>query len=350
MHYYARMEQTIRFCRAPDGVRIAYATSGSGHPLVVSQGWLSHLELDWSNPAMRRFWETLSEHYRVVRYDKRGTGLSDRSVSDFSFDAQLGDLTAVIDAMQAKRVALFGYSQGGPLTIAYAATHAERVSHLALYGTYASGRYGAISELAKALTRLIEVDWGGMGSLSMADIYIPGASTEQRKAFAEYQQKCADKDAAVAQATAVADFRVKDLLPQVVAPTLVLHKRGDKAVPFELGRRLAREISDSRFVPLDGESHLLTVGSTGLTTEALLEFLGTPGSDQAAVPSGLTRRESEILRLLAQGMSSREIGRELTLASRTVERHVSNVYRKIGAHNRAQATAFAIERGLTAKA
>src|SRR6476469_1643003 len=120
-----RMDQQIRFCTAPDGVRIAYATVGSGYPLVVCQGWISHLELDWSNPAMRRFWGTLAERYQVVRYDKRGTGLSDRKVADFSFAAQVGDLGSVGKAVNAPRVALMGFSQGRPLCIAYAAHHPD---------------------------------------------------------------------------------------------------------------------------------------------------------------------------------------------------------------------------------
>lgn len=340
------MEQRIRFCTSHDGVRIAYASAGSGYPLLVCQGWLSHLELDWSNTAMHRFWATLAERHQVVRYDKRGTGLSDRKVGDFSFQAQLADLASVVNALGVHRVALMGYSQGGPLCMAYAATHPDLVSHLALYGTYANGRYAAMSDLAKALIRLIEADWGGLGSLSMADIYMPGAATKDRQVFAAYQQRCAEKDAAMAQAAAVAEFNVKDLLKDIQAPTLVLQKRGDKAVPFELGRRLARDIPNSRFVPLEGDSHILTIGSVKETLDALIEFLAGTATPPAPRADGITQREAEVLRLVAQGQSNRAIAGALGISVNTVDRHVSNIFRKIRAANRAEAASYAVRQGI----
>jgi pimeloyl-ACP methyl ester carboxylesterase/DNA-binding CsgD family transcriptional regulator len=310
----------------------------------------------------RGFWERLAERYRVVRYDRRGTGLSDRKVEDFSLAAQTGDLTAVVKATGESGVALLGFSAGGPPVIAYAGAHRESVSHLILYGTYASGSYSAVAELAKALKQLVKADWGGLGSLAMADIYIPGASTEQRQMFAIYQQQSATQEAALGQSEAVGKFNVKELLPQVKTPSLVIHKRGDKAVPFELGRRLARELPNSRFVPLDGESHLIFVGGTRQTIEAITDFVGDGRSDAEArgtrdpesrvlrlAAAGLSPRETEVLRLVAAGKTSREIGSELVLTVRTVERHTTNVYRKIGAHNRSQATAFALEHGLTTR-
>jgi pimeloyl-ACP methyl ester carboxylesterase/DNA-binding CsgD family transcriptional regulator len=308
---------------------------------------MSHLEHDWANPGMRSFWETMAARYRVIRYDKRGTGLSDRNVVDFTFEAQLGDLEAVVAAQHDPAVALFGYSQGGPLCIGYAADHPDVVSHLILYGTYASGRYVAISELARTLIRLIQVDWGGIGSLSMADIYMPGASTENRQRFAQYQQLCADKDAAAAQAASVGEFSARERLKEIQAPTLVLHKRGDKAVPFELGRRLAADIRNSRFVPLEGDSHIITIGSVKETLDAMLEFLPQPGEIAAHhTADGITRREAEVLRLIADGRSNTAIARALGISVNTVDRHVSNVYTKIGAANRAEAAAYAVRTGL----
>ncbi len=341
------MDQQIRFCAAPDGVRIAYASIGSGYPLIVCQGWMSHLEVDWANPGFRKFWSTLAERYRVVRYDKRGTGLSDRTITDYSLRAQVGDLAAVVRAAGGERCALMGYSQGGPLCIAYAAANPGAVSHLVLYGTYASGRYAAITDLAKALIGLIEADWGGLGSLLMADIYMPGASTEERERFAAYQQACAEKDAAAAQAATVAEFRVAQLLKDVHAPTLVLHKRGDKAVPFELGRRLARDLPDSRFIPLDGDSHVLTIGSVRETRDSILEFLGTASAAMPApMTNGITRREAEVLRLIAEGRSNSAIAEALGISINTVDRHVSHIYTKVGAANRAEAAADAVRTGI----
>jgi DNA-binding NarL/FixJ family response regulator len=182
-----------------------------------------------------------------------------------------------------------------------------------------------------------------MGSLSMADIYMPGVATERRQAFAEYQQRCADKDAAVAQAATVGEFNVKHLLKGIQAPTLVLHKRGDKAVPFELGRRLATDIPNSRFVPLDGNSHVLTIGSVKETLDALLGFLAGDGVlTSAPRADGITHREAEVLRLIAQGKSNSAIAGALGISVNTVDRHVSHIYTKIRAANRAEAASYAV--------
>ncbi|HUF52433.1 MAG TPA: alpha/beta fold hydrolase [Dehalococcoidia bacterium] len=346
------MQQDIRFCTAPDGVRIAYATVGSGYPLVVSQGWLSHLELDWGIDHMRRFWETLAERHLVVRYDKRGTGLSDRKVSDYSLGAQVGDLAAVVEALNVRRLAVMGYSQGGPISIAYAHGHQEIVSHLVLYGTYASGKYTAISELAAALNHLIEADWGGMGSLALSDIYLPGVSAETRQEYARYQLACAEKDAALAQATSVGEFSVKALLHDVSMPALVIHKKGDKPVPFELGRRLARDLPNSRFIPLEGDMHALTIGSTRIVLEAMLDFLGgatvgAPVPERVSSTNGIiTRREKDVLRLIAAGKSNRRIAEELSISVNTADRHVSNILTKIAASNRAEAASYAVRAGI----
>lgn len=337
------MEQTIRFCKSADGVRIAYATVGSGYPLVACQGWLSHLELDWSNREWQRFWGTLAEQYLVVRYDKRGTGLSDRNVEDFSLEAQTADLAAVVDALGVSKLALLGYSQGGPISIAYTAAHADVVSHLILYGTYASGSYVAISELATALLELIRADWGGVGSLAQADIYMPGASTEDRQAFAKYQTQCAGYDAAMAQAATVGEFRVRHLLKDIQTPALVLHKKDDKPVPFELGRRLARDLPNSRFVPLEGNSHILYLGSANETIAAIIEFLGNAPT---TLVGGITQREVDVLRLVAAGRSNRAIAEQLSISVNTADRHVSNILTKIGATNRAEAASYAVRNGL----
>jgi len=346
------MEQSIRFCTAPDGIRIAYATVGEGYPLVVCQGWISHLELDWAAEHSRRFWEALGERHLVVRYDRRGTGLSDRKVEDYSLEAQVGDLAAVITALGRPKIALLGFSAGGPIILAYAHQNPEVVSHLILYATYARGRYLAISDLAKALMHLIDADWGGLGSLAQADIYIPGASTEVRKAFAEYQQQSADKEAALGQSAAFARFDTKHLLKEIHTPALVMHKRGDRPVPFELGRRLARDLPNSRFMPLEGDVHVLTLGSAKVVIDAITEFLaggsvGEPVPTRATSAAGIiTRREKDVLRLVAAGRSNRQIAEELSISINTADRHVSNILAKIGASNRAEAASFAVRTGI----
>ena len=340
---------------APDGVRIAYATVGSGYPLVVCGGWLGHLELDWSTDFFRAFWEALAERYRIIRYDRRGTGLSDRKIEDYSIDAQTGDLAAAVEATGEKRIALFGHCTGGPIAINYTLAHPETVSHLILYGTYASGHYVAMSELAEALLRLIDVDWGGVGSLAMADMFYPGASTEERQTYAAYQRACATKEAARAQAWTVSSFNAKHLLKDIQTPALVLHKRDDKIAPFELGRRLARDLPNSRFLPLDGDSNVIGIGSetvTRETIEAVIGFLagasvGGPAPERSVPANGIiTRRERDVLRLIAAGKSNREIAGELTISINTADRHVSNILAKIAASNRAEAASFAVRSGI----
>jgi len=336
------MEQSIRFCTAPDGVRIAYSTVGSGYPLVLCPGWISHLELDWAAPFFRAFWEALAERYRIIRYDRRGTGLSDRKVEDYSLEAQTGDLAAVVEATGERNIVLFGHCTGGPIAILYTSAHPDTVSHLIFYGTYASGHYVAASELADALLRLIDADWGGVGSLAMADMFFPGASTEERQAYAAYQRACATKEAARAQAWTVSSYNAKQQLKEIQTPALVLHKRDDKVVPFELGRRLARDLPNSRFVPLDGDSNVIGIGSERVTRETIEAVLGFLDG----LSDVITKREKDVLRLVAAGRSNRQIAEELSISINTADRHVSNILTKIGATNRAEAASFAVRQGM----
>ena len=132
--------QVVQFCRTPDGVRIAYASIGQGPPVIIVGNWLTHLELDWVLPARRALIEMLAKNHLVIRYDARGNGLSDWEVDDISFEASVGDLTAVIDELGLDRFALVGQSQGAAISAAYAARHPDKVTHLALYGGYARGR------------------------------------------------------------------------------------------------------------------------------------------------------------------------------------------------------------------
>ncbi|HUF52434.1 MAG TPA: alpha/beta fold hydrolase [Dehalococcoidia bacterium] len=347
------MDQNIRFCTAPDGVRIAYTTAGSGTPLVLCPGWISHLELDWMAPFFRAFWEPLAEKYHLVRYDRRGTGLSDRNVEDYSLEAQTGDLTAVVEAIGARRIVLFGHCTGGPIAILYTASHPEMVSHLIFYGTYASGNYVRVSELADALLRLIDADWGGAGSLAMADMFFPGASSEERQTYAAYQRMCATKETARAQALTVTTFNAKQLVKEIQTPALVFHKRDDKIVPFELGRQLAGNLPNGRFVPLEGDSNVIGVGSaqvTRQTIDAVLDFLAetpmAPAANGGISPSGITSREKDVLRLIAAGKSNRQIAEELSISVNTADRHVSNILTKIAASNRAEAASYAVRAGI----
>lgn len=259
------MHQEIRFCTASDGARIAYATTGQGPPLVKAANWLSHLEYDLQSPVWSHWLHELSRDHTLVRYDERGCGLSEWDVEDHSHEAWVKDLEAVVDAAGLERFALLGISQGGPVAIAYAAKHPERVSRLVLYGTYARGwarRDATPEEMAEreAAITLSEHGWGRDVPAyreMFTRTFIPDANDEQRQWFNELQRITCSPANAVRLQRAMGPIDVSHLLPQITAPALVLHSRGDMRCPFDEARRLASAIPASRFVSLDSRNHLL---------------------------------------------------------------------------------------------
>ena len=257
------LEQTIKFCTAPDGVRIAYAIAGEGPPIVRAGSWLTHLEFDWKGPLMRHMLEGLAEHRQLVRYDVRGTGLSDREVRDISFDHFVTDLGAVVDAAGLKRFPLFASSQAGAVGIAYAVRNPERVSHLILLGAYARGaahRPTQGPEFVNALRSVIRQGWGSDDPSYrqlFSSQFLPGGTPEQLRWFSERQRISATADVAEKIYAANMAVDVRGLLPQIKIPTLVLHCRGDRRVPLEMGHELAALIPGARFVLLESNNHLI---------------------------------------------------------------------------------------------
>ena len=257
--------QEIRLCNTADGTRIAYATSGSGPPLVKAANWLSHLEFDWRSPVWRHWMSELSRDHTLVRYDERGCGLSDRDVSDFSLDAWVRDLECVVDELNLERFPLLGISQGGPVAISYAVRHPERVSHLVLYGSFALGytaRATTQDELDEneALITLIR-RWWGLDDPSFRQLFshrfIPGGSPEHHRWFNDVCRVSTSPANAARFVRAFGEINVRDLLRQLTAPTLVLHTINDLRAPLDQARLLAAEIPDARLVPLDGRNHIL---------------------------------------------------------------------------------------------
>jgi len=255
----------VRFCTAPDGVRIAFATTGDGPPLVKAANWLTHLEYDERSPVWGYMVRAFSREFTLVRYDERGCGLSDREIDDESYalDAWLSDLEAVVDTLGLERFPLLGISQGGAVAITYAARHPERVSHLVLYGAYARGRDRRSPEqadLGRALATLTLDGWGKERSVHaqmLAARLIPDGTPEQMRWLIELQRVSASPQAAERFRRAFSAVDVEHLLPAVQAPTLVLHSRGDQAVPFEEGRRLAASIPDAHLIAFDCDDHLI---------------------------------------------------------------------------------------------
>jgi class 3 adenylate cyclase/pimeloyl-ACP methyl ester carboxylesterase len=263
-------KQEIRFCRAPDNVRLAYALSGNGPPLVKTGNWLNHIEYDWESPVWYDFLHGLSRKQTLIRYDARGNGLSDWDVADLSFDAWLSDLETVVDAAGIRRFSLLGVSQGCAISIAYAARYPERVSHLVLYGGFALGaNKRSPEERAKreALATLMRLEWGS-NSPALRQMFgvqfMPEASKELLDAFSELQRRTTSPESAARYFAATAEFDVMGYLSQVKAPTLVMHARGDLRVPVELGRQIAMGIPGARFLALQSQNHILLSGEPAL--------------------------------------------------------------------------------------
>jgi pimeloyl-ACP methyl ester carboxylesterase/tRNA A-37 threonylcarbamoyl transferase component Bud32 len=280
------IDQQIRFCTSSDGVGIAYATTGSGPPLVKAANWLSHLEVDGKSPVWRHWIRELSRHHTLVRYDERGCGLSDWNVDEFSLEAWVRDLEAVVDALELERFPLLGISQGGPIAIAYATRHPERVSHLILHGSYARGvSHRGVSEQEREerelLLSLIRVGWGKDHPAFrqvFTSLFIPDGTTEQIQWFNELQRVSAKPENAARMCAAFYTLDVRALAPQVRAPTLVLHGTGDMRIPFAEGRLLATLIPGARFVPIESRNHLILESEPGWPRflQEVRRFLAVP--------------------------------------------------------------------------
>jgi len=278
------LKQEIRYCKAPDGVRLAYATVGTGPPILRSAHWLGHLEYDWELPISRHFLLGLAKDHTLVRYDARGNGLSDWDVDEISLDAWVSDMETVADATGLSRFPLLGFSQGCAVSIAYAVRHPERVSHLILYGGFAAGTNrrpnvtAADRERFAAIKTLVKQGWGA-DNPAFRQIFtfllIPAATKEQADAFNELQRLSGSPECAVRYMETVADLDVRELLSQVKTPTLVMHVRDDPRVPCNLGRELAAGIPGARFVALPGKNHVLLEQDPGLPRffEELKDFL-----------------------------------------------------------------------------
>ena len=257
-----KMKLKVNYCRAPDGVRIAYATVGSGPPLVKTANWMNHVEYDWEGP-LRFFLVSLARDFTLLRYDARGNGLSDWEVDELSLDAWVSDLETVVNAAGLDRFPLFGMSQGCAISVAFAVRHPERVSRLILYGGFARGAYHrAKNELelqkAKALATLIRTGWGedtpAFRTL-FSSLFMPEGTQEQLQKFAELQRKTTTAECAYRYFETTRNLDVSNLLSKVTIPTLVIHVRDDQVQPFEAGRELATGIPGARFVALQGQNH-----------------------------------------------------------------------------------------------
>lgn len=344
--------QRIGFCTAPDGVRIAYAVSGegAGRPLVRVATWLTHLSYD---PDVYRHWlEELGADRPYVRYDMRGCGISDRDVSDLSLDAKVTDLEAVIDAIGLDQVDLLGLSGGGPVAIAYAHRHPYRVAHLILYGSYARGRALRGAATARAheeealLLSLTRVGWGGGNPAFrrvFTNLFMPDATEAEIRGYEAMQALSASAETAAGIRESSYHTDVTAAARALTVPTLVTHVRDDQVAPFEEGRRLAGLIPGAQFAPIEGRNHILGAHDAAwpVFIDELRRFLATPATAQELGLGRLSRREREVLELVADGQDNEQVASTLVLSVRTVERHLSNIYRKLGVTGKAARVAAA---------
>jgi DNA-binding CsgD family transcriptional regulator/pimeloyl-ACP methyl ester carboxylesterase len=282
----------IRYCATPAG-RVAYSTAGAGPALLCDSGWITDLVGQLELFSFGSFMGRLADRFTVIRYDKPGCGLSDRDAIDLSFDGQLAAALAVADAVGASRFRLFGASQG-------------------------------------------------LGLKALAGAFVADPTADDVEAFARFQRASASADVAARLLAVYYDTDIRALLPEVLAPTAVLHRGADRGTKFELGREVAALIPGATLVPLPGSSHVFYHGDWPAVLDATLGFLSEPGN---AKPR-LTDRELEVAELIAEGLTNQAIARRLSVAPRTAEAHVENIRRKLGVRSRAQIAAWETEHRL----
>lgn len=358
----AELKQSIRFCRADDGVRLAYSTMGKGPPLVRAAHYLTHLEYDLRSPLWRPWLVELSRHHTLVRYDPRGCGLSDRETGDLSLDRWVADLEAVVDAAGLTRFALFGASQSGAMAVTYAARHPERVERLVIYGGFLRGamRRDPTPEQVKQwqmMLGLVELGWGQDNPAfrqMFTSFLIPGGTPEQMRALNELERVCTTGECAARILKSIHEYDASEFAPRVTCPALVLHARGDVRAPFEEGRRLAALVPGARFVPLETNNHIVLEQEPAFAQffGEIHEFLAAgeaPRRRDDAFPD-LTPREREILELVAHGLDNDGIAARLGLSEKTVRNHITSIFDKLRVQTRAQAIVRAREAGFAGAA
>lgn len=315
------MAPGIGFMRSQVGARIAYTVEGHGPALLVVPPWITHLDAVKAMSGYRQFNDVLAKHHTVVHYDRWGTGLSDRDRTDFSLDGEVQVLSDLAHHLNLRRFALMGPSRGGPVAIAAAHRDARRVSHLILYGTSAVDFMDTATW--EPLRSLILANWPA-ATRAIAALSKPGCNGRDVEAFAALMRAAATPEMTVALREASDHYDVSAILGEIHTPTLVICRCGDPFVTPEAARRLARGIPGAKLTMLDGEAHLYTVGDVTTLAEQITAF--TAGADGGGRSAQLTARETEVLRLVAEGCTNAAVADRLVLSVRTVERHLLNIY------------------------
>lgn len=328
---------SVRSIRSRDGAVAAWAATGAGpRTLVVVSGWVTHLTADWSSSYVGRLHRGLAQAFRVLRYDRPGTGMSDRRIHDFSLAGEIDILDRVLAAAGERRVTLFGAGFAGPVAVAYATRHPERVERLVLADTSAhiastgDGDHGLHAPTVEALAHLATVNWG-LGARILSEVLLPDAALDQHRWFTDYQRGGAPPDVAAAMLRALPELDVRLLLGAVRVPTLVVHRRDDSVIGVSAGEALAAGIEGSTFAVLRGTDFVPWMGDVPALVRHVVRFASPPAENE------LTVRELEVMHLVARGLTNRAIGRWLGITETTVARHLANVYLKLDARGRIDA-------------
>jgi pimeloyl-ACP methyl ester carboxylesterase/DNA-binding CsgD family transcriptional regulator len=354
-----KLRQRVRYLRTEDGVQLAWAEVGTGPVLIKVANWLTHLEYEQESPVWGHWIRFFGEHFRFLRWDDRGCGLTDRNVDDLSIERWLEDVEAVVAASGLDEpFALLGISSGAAICVAYAVRHPERVSRMILYGGYARGwaeRGDPTAERQyRAMLELMRVGWGKENPVFrqvFTSRFIPGASEAQIGWFNELCRRTSTGEMAARLLEARSRVGVSGLLGQIQVPTLVVHSRDDEVCPVSEAQRLAAGIPGAQFVELDSRNHILLEDEPAWARfqEAVLDFMGLAPSPAASGEdpafTRLTAREREVLVLITEGLANADIGERLGISEKTVRNHISNVFDKLGVWSRAQAIVFARDRG-----
>jgi pimeloyl-ACP methyl ester carboxylesterase/DNA-binding CsgD family transcriptional regulator len=354
--YPPGVEPELSVATAPDGVRIGWTSVGSGSALVHLPGVpFSNVDAEWRIPAVKRAFTTLGEHLRLIQFDGRGTGRSQRDVTDFSLEANLGDLEAVIDAAGIDECVLLGFYHSVTHAIAWAARHPERVRGIVLFGGATRGWDPMAGPSTQALLSLIERDWGTFTE-SITHAWLGWPAGEEGRLAAEWFRNATTPTIARATLEAAGGVDVTAEAARVRCPALILHRVGAQVIRLELSEELARVLPNARLEMLPGSSATLFLEGGEDVADRLITFVRDPRADAppdthrgVGPPRGsgaLSPRETEVLGLVAAGESNGQIAARLGISINTVERHVANRSRKIHARGRAEATAWAIRNGI----
>jgi pimeloyl-ACP methyl ester carboxylesterase/DNA-binding CsgD family transcriptional regulator len=333
------------------GAKVTYATVGRGPAMVFPPALLARLGLEAYSEAERTFYEILADHFTVVRYDRWGTGQSDRQrpLETVTLDTEVATVEALADELDLTSFDLFGSSYGGCIAAAYAVQHPGRVRRLLLFGSYANGAAIAPPEVREAIIGAVRADWG-LGSQILTSVVVPGDDRKVAQAFLRFHRETVDSGLASAFLELCYRTDLRDQLGLINTPTLVLHRRDDQVSRLALGRELSALIPGSHLEVLEGRGHQPWLDDSEAVLRAMGNFLGVSLSiSRRPLLTGtrpqanaiLSSRETEVLRLVADGLSDAEIADRLFLSRHTVHRHVANIRARLGQSSRAAAAAWA---------